>query len=299
MREKKLLFNINLQLFNGMFSDIDSESLFSEPTPEPTQEDIPENIDTPPEGGEGENEYTNDVPLEGGEPPEQDEEVDIKSLFDNVLNGINSIPDQIKQQMEQNQQQEQQQENNEPTPEELEAENEAFYENLVNNGKVTIQEMIQQEAKKIAQQEIQTMQQQQQKQIETQQYWQNQAREFAETHEDAKNYFPKMQEILMNNPHLQQDKNPYEVAYKMAKYEDLESAKTPQSLEDMLGNEENIQKVLSNPKIKQAFLESLKTNNAPTTVSASSGVVSVTPENTPKSIKEASSRFAQRLNQLP
>jgi uncharacterized protein YneF (UPF0154 family) len=146
------------------------------------------------------------------------------------------------------------------------------------------------EAKDQALEEFKAMRQkeieQQQNLFKEQQKWNDQLDQFKKEHDDFEKYAPKMEEILKDNPHLQQDENPYDLAYKMAKYDDLSKA-TPKGIEDFLSNEDFKKQLLENPEVRKMVVESMKNNQAPQVISGAGGSTTVTPKHQPKSFAEA------------
>lgn len=127
---------------------------------------------------------------------------------------------------------------------------------------------------------------------------QQKANEFVQSHPDFEEHKDVMQEILNENPSIEQLPNALDVLYAMAK---VQKTPTPSSFEDMLADPINQQKILENEQIRTKMFQNyqqtkLQTNQQLPNIMGNP-VGSQTPmsagENAPRSIAEAT-RFWQR-----
>lgn len=119
---------------------------------------------------------------------------------------------------------------------------------------------------------------------------------------DYNDYVEDMIQILESKPHLQDQADALEVAYKMAKADRL--SQQPSTLEDFLSQEGAIDKIMGNDQVKKAiiqnYLKDVKNGNGelPTLVGPQGGGSSAinNPES-PKTLKEAGALFRKAMGQ--
>ncbi|TCO79128.1 hypothetical protein [Marinisporobacter balticus] len=309
--KKEPLFRMNLQLFAEGEA---GETGGGESSVAPSFSEATNNFMASLEAGEstgdtqtGENENVspqdNEPPIDqqtnkkGQQNEQQEDEFDILGF----LNNMHQEQQQINQRLENIQNPPQQEP--QKTPEELEAERTAYAEQLADlqyTDPIAYREAIMQEAKEQALAEFQAIRQQeiiqQQQQYQEQQKWNNTFETFKKDHADVDKYLPKMIELLQQNPHYQQDKDPYSLAYTIAKTQDTQANTPPTTLEGIMQSDQFKQQLAQNPEARKLILESMKNNQAPPVIGGGTGTTSVTPQNKPKSFKEATKGFLEWAN---
>ena len=148
-------------------------------------------------------------------------------------------------------------ESTEPTEEELQAQLEQqndeflneFYENPM--GKIT------ELAKQIADQQLQPIMQERQQEQQRQHFDQT-ISEFEKTHPDFNDYVESVIEKLQTNPEISNSPKALELAYKLAKADSLEKA--PHSVDDLLADESNMEKLLQNETLRDRILQDHMSN---------------------------------------
>lgn len=285
MKLRNSLFNVDLQLFGeDMF--VGEGNPFNEPIEETENMQEDQSIDT------SANSESNDIQQEQEssteeysdttQHPEHTDTFDMRAYLDSFRQEVNEKIETIAPPQNE-------QEYNEPTEEEIEAEREEFWNKLTEEGPKFLEKQIEEKASQIAETKFREIRQQEIQAQQQQQHWENRFNQFVSEHEDAQEIIPQMIDLLENNPHLQAHSDPYDLAYKMIKFDQLQPQQ-PQNIEDMLQDEQVIEKVLQNDTVKQKFLESLKSNKAPVTIS-NAGTAPATPKQEMKSFREATRAF--------
>ncbi|MBO8161335.1 MAG: hypothetical protein H0Z24_06825 [Thermosipho sp. (in: Bacteria)] len=281
--------NINLQLFaDGMFSGEAVEGL-TNPLLETPQEETPQE-ETPQEETPEPQEEQLQEPQEMQQEPQQEiqqetpqEEFDIKTYLDNLMQNINEKLESLKPQTEE--------EINQITQEDIEKLNEEFMEKFYENPRQHLAEFVKQIVDEATRPYKEKLEEQERKE-----YWNNLAQEFAKTHPDYLDYVEDMARILQEKSYLQYAQNPYLEAYKLAKAERLSNQ--PKTLEEMLNDEENLNKIIQNEKIRNLILKQVMTekkNQEIPNVIGNQGTSVPTPEETPKSLKDATKAWLKSI----
>lgn len=126
-----------------------------------------------------------------------------------------------------------------------------------------------------------------------------------EEYADADKYFPEMAKIIKEQNLPQDDVSTYENLYNKLSRADLKSQMAsqdaaPKSLEDYLADENEVSKIVADPKIKEAvisgYLQEIANGGAPQVISSGGSVQpAATPPTQFKSVKEAGAAFGKSL----
>lgn len=115
--------------------------------------------------------------------------------------------------------------------------------------------------------------------------------QFLQDNPDAIEHLDKIQRIIEERPYLNDKPEALEMAYKMAKFEDLNSRPAYKE-EDILKDEAIRDKIIKD------YLANVEKQNseAPIGINKSSGSSALSPQDTPKTLKEASKMFLSSLD---
>lgn len=308
--------NMNLQLFaENPFSGA-AESMLSsmeEPTTEPTTTDPTDTTDTT--DAQPENPSDNDT---GTTPPEGTEKTpenkpkgddgnvsnfDLQAYLNDMQTKIvesvkNSIP-KTEPEKKDDAQPGKEEEKKDDKGEEAKEDPSEFFDKFYDKGPEAIREIVQEAIMKDRREQAELMKVKQQEA----QKWDKIAKEFAEKHPDYEEHYDKIVDIIDNSfievngqkvYYLQGNDKAFDIAYNLAKGDSKEATK---SIDDMLQDEKNLEKILSNPNVKEKFtqqyLKELDSGKPPTVSGTTGG--SSTPVTPPvekaKSFKEATRAF--------
>jgi hypothetical protein len=264
------------------------------PQPEPQPQDQPKDNDPEPEPKPQPQEKSDDkVPFEPDEP-----EFDIKDFITKVDTKL----DEVYKKIDESQQLPQPQK----TPEELEAEAEAkkqeLLDRLMENPEAVLKEFYEEQRKIEKKQEEEA----QRKAAEEREKFEMIADEFLSNNPDAVKYIDDMAKIINSYDFLKQNEKSLEIAYRMAKGEKFDSvraeyeklSKQPKTIEEIIADEENFNKLIQNEKIFNAvvekYIKDIGSGKAPFVISngGSTGKPPVSaPTEKPKSFKAATEAF--------
>lgn len=275
---------MNLQLFADLFPE-GHEGV------NPLLSDAPAQATEPVEGGSASTDNVNN----NVQPQNQQPSFDINSIIEGVRGAIvPSVLEEIRgiipQQAEPNVVPNEPEEPSGPTPEEIEAINAEWRDKLYENPYAFMQEM-QKIADEKAQAKIQPFLDE--RNISTQQAAiEQEVSKFIAEHDDFHDHADKMVEFFTKYPDLRNMEGVTELAYNYARGQQYSA---PQTLDDVLGKEENIEKLSANDKIQkmvvQNYLKGLKEGQPPATFGGKGGAPAPTPSEKPTSIAGASAQL--------
>lgn len=286
------LFPINLQLFSdGSFNGVADKIMQSMDTPPeqpptdvpPTEPSTPEITDTQ----EPTPSPTKEEPLNTNQPQEPGEDNNNNPDIKNLLKDLESnILDSLQQQQPSQQPESPEEPSNEPTPEEIQKMNDELYNKLVENPTEVLNQLKQEameQAKQDLMKDIQPLLDEKTAREQAMQV--NQELEtFMSSNKDVIKYADRMAEIIKEEG-LENNPMALKYSYSKAKAETIDNMPQPQSLEEMLKDENNINSILDNEDIKNKvitkYLEGLSNGGKPITVGATPGT-GTTPVTPPK-----------------
>lgn len=236
-------------------------------------------------------------------PPVQQPQIDTKELLESIKKIVteNKTPPQqtpLKQETKPP----------EKTPEEIAADNQKLLDKFYENPQEVLEEIKKKaiedatkNAETKAQEIIKKHDEQLQQQYQDRQKWEKKADDFTKNHPEYKDYYTDMVQIIKDY-NLRGRDDAFEKALTIAKANKLETnpPAKPQTFDEMLKDQNNINLLLQNKDIKskfvQAYLQEVAKGQPPVTVSTSTGQAPVTPPaEKPKTFEEAKRQFLSSL----